>query len=210
MCGRYYLDREALELRDIICEAEAALARSHPNAMMKTGEIFPTDIAPILFLREHGIKAGAMQWGLPRWHAPGVVFNLGVESVMHKELFRRPMEEKRVAVPATGFYEWKDTGGSRKQDKFMFRAENKDVLYLAGFYNSFSSGGEIPECFTILTTDANASVALYHNRMPVLLRPKEVEEWLTGKGFKYMERTPFEVDAKLVGNDKTNFPVDSV
>lgn len=56
-----------------------------------------------------------------------------------------------------------------------------EFLYLAGIWNNFAvpEKGPIPEHFTIITTNANASVAFCHNRMPVILRENEIEEWLT-------------------------------
>ncbi len=53
------------------------------------------------------------------------------------------------------------------------------------------------QCFTILTTDANESMAPYHDRMPLLLAAEECDAWLSGQGReKFLGRIPFAVQAK--------------
>ena len=47
-------------------------------------------------------------------------------------------------------------------------------MYMAGFYNKY--GNE--DRFVILTTGANGSMADVHERMPLLLKNHEMEEWL--------------------------------
>ena len=56
----------------------------------------------------------------------------------------------------------------------LFRSENKPVLYLAGFYNQFQ--GE--DRFIIITTQANGSVSPVHDRMPLILEEKELQDWV--------------------------------
>jgi putative SOS response-associated peptidase YedK len=52
---------------------------------------------------------------------------------------------------------------------------------------------EAVESFTIITTEPNELVRPVHNRMPVLLRPEDEDQWLD------VSRTPF-VKAKSVLN----------
>ena len=46
MCGRYYIEIEEPELRAIIEEVQRKADR--PELLVKTGEIFPTNIAPAM------------------------------------------------------------------------------------------------------------------------------------------------------------------
>jgi hypothetical protein len=46
MCGRYYIEIEDAEMRDIIRAVEKSIGNSSAYAPMKTGEIFPTNIVP--------------------------------------------------------------------------------------------------------------------------------------------------------------------
>jgi len=47
------------------------------------------------------------------------------------------------------------------------------------------AGREAVESFTIITTEPNELVRPVHNRMPVILSPKDEEQWLDAS------RTPF-------------------
>ena len=92
---------------------------------------------------------------------------------------------RRCVIPSTGFFEW--TKGAKKQ-KYLFRETGKALLYMAGFYNEF--GGE--RRYVILTTDANQSVREIHNRMPVIVRRQEIEDWIWNETAmkKILERVP--------------------
>jgi putative SOS response-associated peptidase YedK len=101
--------------------------------------------------------------------------------------------------------------GSKHKAKFKFTDENNSLLYLAGISQVVEIDEVMQERFAILTTCANESVSLYHNRMPVLLHRDEVDSWVLQDGFEeYMYRVPAELDVKLVGSDRVSVPVDSV
>ena len=51
-------------------------------------------------------------------------------------------------------------------------------LYLAGIYDNISG----VNCFIILTTEPNDSVAPIHDRMPLLLSHEQVRPWLVDAG----------------------------
>ena len=50
---------------------------------------------------------------------------------------------------------------------------------MAGIYNEFKDENR----FVILTTGANHSIADVHNRMPVILTERNVEDWITSEDF---------------------------
>ncbi len=199
MCGRYYIEIEEEELRSIIAEVEKELAGYPSDWKLKMGEIFPTNIAPVIAEIENEIGPHGMMWGFPRWQGSGVVFNARAETAVEKNMFREALLTKRVAVPTSGFYEWKKVEGKGKKDKYIFRESEQNILYLAGFYNVYADKDGFPNRFTILTTDANEAMAPFHNRMPVLLHQNEIEEWIRGRDFqKIMERVPIQLEAQVV------------
>ena len=192
MCGRYYIDVDEEELRQICREVEEL-----QKIRVKTGEIFPTDIAPVLVGADRGIMPRGMAWGFPRWNAKGVVFNARAETALQKNMFRNALLTHPAVIPTSGFYEWKAVPDTKKKEKYLFRNPDSNMLYLAGFYNVFAEkDGPIHERFTVLTTEANKSVEQYHNRMPILLQKDELNDWLSGARLKdFLDRTPFEVHA---------------
>lgn len=74
-----------------------------------------------------------MQWGFPGWSGPRVIFNARAETALDKAMFRKALVQWRVAVPVSGFYEWKAVEGQKKKDKYLFTLPEGGVLYLAAF-----------------------------------------------------------------------------
>ncbi len=192
MCGRFNIDPTPTKMRAILD------ALGPQASLIKTGDIYPGDVAPVLALATEGMEARAMSWGFPRWDGRGVVFNARAETALVKPMFRKALRACPVVAPTTGFYEWKTVPGSRKKEKYLFRREGEAILYLAGFAENLEPPRlGVTQCFTILTTDANESMAPYHDRMPLLLAAEECDAWLSGQGReKFLGRIPFAVQAK--------------
>src|SRR5690606_30465789 len=96
-----------------------------------------------------------------------------------KPAFRAAVKQRRCIVPATGFYEWQGEPG-RKQP-WAITLPGQRLFAFAALWESWKpKDGEPLETFTIVTTDANESVARIHDRMPVILPMESLETWLTG------------------------------
>lgn len=169
MCGRYTLftEQEQQELYNIIKEVEEKLDGS--GKMMKTGEIYPTNLAPVLVRENERVTPEAAVWGFPQFQRSGVIINARAETAADKRMFAKPLSETRCVVPAGGFYEW-----DKAKTKYLFRFPENEPLYMAGILNRYQNDRR----FVILTTDANTSMQAVHNRMPVMLKQNEVEPYL--------------------------------
>ena len=192
MCGRYYID-------DGEAEMMATLRLLKDTVTVKTGEIYPTNTAPIIRGGESGPEVTALKWGFPRWNGGGSVINARAETALEKNMFRKSLLERRCVVPSSGFYEWNRVEGKKEKDKYLIRRPQSSGLYMAGVWNTFKSPEGPYEAFVILTTCANEymspggmDLTLFpegrrpiHDRMPVLLDRDEQELWLTNDG--YME-----------------------
>ncbi|MDF2587710.1 MAG: hypothetical protein K0S41_1551 [Anaerocolumna sp.] len=166
MCGRYYVDDEtSREIRKILEQIDA----KYENNNKKTGEIFPTNTAPILAAFKETIEPELSIWGFPNYYNKGVMINARAETAFEKKTFRESLVSRRCVIPSSGFYEWDST-----KQKFLFKRNESEILYMAGLYNFYED-----ECrFVILTTSANESMEDVHNRMPVVLNKEEVETWI--------------------------------
>lgn len=166
MCGRYYIDDEtSREIRKILEQLDAKYERSK----RKTGEVFPTNAAPILAAYNKKIEPELSIWGFPNFYKKGVIINARAESVMDKKTFRESLVNRRCVIPSNGFYEW-----DSNKKKFYFTLEGSEILYMAGIYNFYQD-----ECrFVILTTEANESMVPVHHRMPVVLMEDDMERWI--------------------------------
>lgn len=178
MCGRYTLfeDTEDQELNEVL----RAVHAKYPAQPIKTGEIFPTNPAPVLLAGAKGIpEPERMFWGFPHFVNKGVIINARAETADEKPMFRRNLQTHRCVIPSTGFYEWRH---DRQKTKYHFRLPGKEALYMAGIFQLFDGEAR----FVILTTAANESMEEIHNRMPVILARGEIGAWLFAK-----DRTAF-------------------
>lgn len=171
MCGRYYIDPEAVKDAESLC--------GHGNHRIpdwRARDIHPTETAPILAAKSNGqIGLRLQRWGFPGFEGKVVVFNARAETALEKKLFADPMLHTRAAIPAATFYEW-----DIKKQKWTFRREDAKVLYLGGFWKQEWGG----ERFVILTTAPNASMKPVHDRMPLILEKDEVKDWLCTDAFR--------------------------
>lgn len=165
MCGRYYIADDDPEIQSII----AALGY---DERIQTGEIFPTNIVPVL---AEGGKPQLMQWGFARYNGGGKVINARSETAAEKSMFSKAMRECRCLLPASHYFEWQRSGSAKKQ-KYAISLPEKETLYMAGLYREEK---DLPlPVFVILTREAAPSVTDIHDRMPVIL-PKSVQSlWL--------------------------------
>lgn len=180
MCGRYYLDDEIRDERLSEQIKQAMRIATKISAPMKTsGEIRPTDIAPVIAPSALNRRIGAfpMQWGFSHPTKGMLVFNTRMETATEKDLFVSSIDERRCLIPASGYYEWKKIDRNRKE-RYSFHAENLEPLYLAGLYIRTSEEHRLP-CFSILTQDAEAEIKAIHPRMPVIVPYSRAAEWLS-------------------------------
>ena len=155
-------------------------AASSTASYLAKGEVFPSNIAPVF------TKSGAeaVKWGFPHWKNASVIINARAETALEKNMFKKPLLERRCVIPSSGFYEWSRAGSGKKKDKFLLRHPGERVLYMAGMINTFRDAtGSTYSAFVILTTAANESVAAIHDRMPVILAPDERDRWLSDDDF---------------------------
>ena len=168
MCGRYHFSAELLdEIRDITEQKDWKLELG-----VLDRDIHPGDTAPVITAagdQGGSLRACRQKWGYPGPGGKGLVFNARSESVFEKRMFRDSVSMRRAVVPVSWFYEW-----NKNKEKFTFTKEGSRILFLAGFYGRYEDG----EHFVILTTQANASMAPVHSRMPLVLEREQVREWI--------------------------------
>jgi putative SOS response-associated peptidase YedK len=179
MCGRYTLTSPAEAERALgeLLSGTSVLADLPPRF-----NIAPTQAAPVIANRlERSVEL--FRWGLvPHW-ADGLaigakLINARAESLADKPAFREAIAKRRCLVPADGFYEWRTAG--KKKEPLWVRTEPRRVLMFAGLWATWrpKDGGDAVESFTIVTTEPNASVAPYHDRMPVIVEREDWSRWL--------------------------------
>ncbi|HEY5300411.1 MAG TPA: SOS response-associated peptidase [Acetobacteraceae bacterium] len=86
----------------------------------------------------------------------------------HSGMFRAALASRRCLVPADAFYEWRVIG----------RRDGAPLAF-AGLWEGWRSpDGNTVRSFAILTTSANATMAVLHDRIPVILEEDQWPIWL--------------------------------
>ena len=165
MCCRYYFADELISDVDRIADFVA-----DPVYTQKSKDIHPADLAPVLLGNQQGsgIQADLMRWGFPSFDNK-LLINGRAESVLEKKAFSESVLSRRCVLPANCFYEW-----DREKTKNTFYLPEHKPMFLAGLFNML----ENERRFVVLTTEANASMAPVHDRMPLLLEPEQIEPWV--------------------------------
>jgi putative SOS response-associated peptidase YedK len=176
MCGRF----TSLLTPDLLAAIFDILA---PPPLPPRYNIAPTQPAAVVRSGDEGhSRLDLLRWGLvPSWAKEisigSHLINARCETVHEKPAFRHAARYRRCIIPASGFYEWQDTGG-RKQPWYL-RARDNAPFGLAGLWESWLMPDGTPlESFCILTTAANDLMRPIHDRMPVILPPEEYPRWL--------------------------------
>jgi putative SOS response-associated peptidase YedK len=98
--------------------------------------------------------------------------------VFDSPLFGELVFRQRCIMPISGFYEWK-TEGQRKRP-FKIHLQNNAIMSVAGIWDTWRAGTPEERCsFSILTTAANRFMREIHDRMPVILDDRVLDDWLS-------------------------------
>lgn len=178
MCGRITLSSSGRELAEKFeLEQEPELAPRY--------NIAPTQDMAIVRAQE-GVRALSLaRWGLvPSWAKDPAIgnrmINARCETVATKAAFKKALRTRRCVVPASGFYEW--TGEGRDRRPFLFAPPDGKPFGIAGLWETWRdrSQPDAPplESVVIVTTEANATLRPFHDRMPVILSDRDTARWL--------------------------------
>jgi putative SOS response-associated peptidase YedK len=179
MCGRFTLRAPAS-----VVAAQFGLFETPP--LTPRFNIAPTQPVAVVRLAPEAAEPERelawLRWGLiPGWAKDPAMgsrlINARAETVAQKPAYRAAFRSRRCLVVADGFYEWQRTDG-RKQPYFIRLRDDRPFAF-AGLWESWQDpdGSPIESC-AILTTEPNELLEPIHNRMPVILAPKDYQRWL--------------------------------
>lgn len=147
---------------------------------------------------DDGRRLSMLRWGLiPGWsRKPNIgygLINARAETVSGKPAFRAAYRARRCLIPADGFYEWARLGSAKQP--YLIGRKDGGMMAFAGLWERWfvpdgvalpksladRTPGDAVETCTILTTEANETLAPVHHRMPVILPPDSFDPWLEGQ-----------------------------
>lgn len=177
MCGRFTLTVNPAETQ------ETFSSYTFPQQFAPRFNIAPTQ--PVLAIpNDDQNTADFFVWGLiPMWAKdPSIgnkLINARGETLEEKPAFRGSLKYKRCLILADGFYEWKSGPGKKAKTPFFIHMKDRKPFAFAGLWDSWNSpDGSLVKSCTIITTEPNELTGIIHNRMPVILHPRDYAKWL--------------------------------
>jgi putative SOS response-associated peptidase YedK len=212
MCGRYGLRQ--------IAEAEKYFG-VHGAPWKVSYNIAPTQLVPVVRMRD-GERAGeVLRWGLIPFFARGVppkgsTINARIETIETAPSYKGAWARgQRCLQVASGFYEW-HTDETNRRAPYFIRLKDAEFIAFAGLWDrSRKEDGTWIESCVHITMPGNTLMRQVHNgganpfRMPAILRPEDYEAWLEGtsdEARSVLEQFPSERMEAYEVSTKVNSP----
>ncbi|MCL6603506.1 MAG: SOS response-associated peptidase [Paenibacillus sp.] len=177
MCGRYTITVSLEELMFRYLIDDSTIIHYAPKYNMA-----PMQQVPAIINDGYKNRLGELRWGLvPSWakddKSASKLINARSETLLEKASFKRIIGTRRCIIPADGFYEWQKKDNGKQPMRILMR--DGGIFSMAGLYDIWTNpeGAKLSTC-TIITTTPNRLMADIHDRMPVILRAEDEEEWL--------------------------------
>lgn len=184
MCGRY------VSPGDAAIERFFRIDRRTPHPFVTRYNVAPTTIVPVLVQAPDGaVELLPARWGLvPHWwnkpKMPALSFNARSEEAAGKPMWREPLRHSRCLMPALGWYEWQErdpaTGAELQvRPPHFLHPANDEVVGFAGLVSHWRrpDGESLLTC-ALMSRAAAPAVSGVHDRMPVVLQPRDYAAWL--------------------------------
>jgi len=163
---RYVLETDKYSIEEVFGVSSNSEIMYEPNYNAMPGHTVP------VIIKGDKRQMVTSTWGLDSKDSDENIYELEYEAFTKEDAKISLKDFEPCIIPASGFYKWKETVNDPLP--FYLRVTTQDVLGLAGLWNAQN------DSFAVLTMEANALVEPLNDRMPVILDPKEFEEWLSG------------------------------
>jgi len=89
--------------------------------------------------------------------------------------WRSSFEQRRCLIPLTAFAEAEGPRGAKTRT--WLSVSNESIFACAGIWRTSDEWGTV---YSMVMTDPSVQTEQVHDRMPVILRPENYQEWLAG------------------------------
>lgn len=174
MCNLYTTKASAAEVA-------ALFAAKVSNTNAGPGEVYPGGQGMVVRQVDGQREVGSMVWGFPlrlKGMKPGSKpkpINNARTDKLDSFMWRYSFEERRCLIPVSAFAEAEGEKGAKTRTWFSLPEE--PLFAVAGLWRQTDEWGL---AYTMLMTEACIHVADVHDRMPVILRRDDWDDWLDG------------------------------
>lgn len=172
------------------------------DASQTVPDAYPGKDVPLFVPDQDGsLVPTQLKWGFPSPQSAGkVVFNTRIETAVAQGqvgqgLWADPIRYGRCLVPVRSFYErWTvpDQEGSPTS-----HGDGQVEFTLAGHRFFLLACVRDQEHFSVVTCRPNATVAVVHNRMPLVLGPGESRVWLGSDFATLADRSSIRLESRV-------------
>lgn len=179
MCGRFLISQVPEVYRAFYGYDE------RPNFPARYN-VAPTQPVPVVVHEQGRRQFRLVRWGFwPSWLKDPkdfpLVINARCETMQEKPTFRGALRHRRCVFLADGFYEWhrQGTGRAARKVPYLVRRADGAPMALAGLWEAWAGadGSEV-DTAAIVTCGANGMLSAIHDRMPAILAPDRIGDWL--------------------------------
>lgn len=229
MCGRVNIRTNLDEMLRVFAFAQATedverAANRFPRYNGAPGLDYPIIIRDVIRDAAEPVLGPVFvmaRWGfIPHFaKAPNEGFkhiNARGETVATNGIFKNAYAERRALMPVTGYFEWHDIHGNKKDKQpYAIAMADDSPFALAAIWQRWrdrQTGDEI-RSFCIITCEPNEMMQQIHDRMPVILHRDDYDRWLGDERDPRDLLRPFPADlmkmwpvGKKVGNARNDTP----
>lgn len=155
--------------------------------------VFPKDKAPVLLYREQKLQLVNKKWGYPSpIDSKKVIFNARIERFYDAKpsMWDRSFARQRCLIIVKQFFEsskktYRASNNHLYHERYVFKNPATPLTLIAGIYDQ--------DHFAMVTTAPNQDMQAIHNRMPLVIAPSELRQWLFQNFTSLIDRSNFKL-----------------
>lgn len=171
-----------------------------PDFSIEEKDIFPKQEAPVLLYQNNKLQLQNKSWGYPSpVDSNKAIFNARIERFYDQKpsMWDKSFARQRCIIIASEFFEYgKKTyqaeNGRNYHERFSFTDPAHPLTLIAGIYDKNN--------FSMVTTQPNSSMSPIHNRMPLVINPEELRQWLFQNFTSLIDRSNFALSVTKLPN----------
>ena len=197
MCNQFQLPTLADIKKYLVNDLNLPLIEPDKN-LPQNQEVFPKGAASVLLYQNDQLQLQAKIWGYPSpFDHQKVLFNARVERFFEqkKSMWDSSFAKYRCIIIASQFFEsspetYVASNNHEYHEHYYFQTANEPLTLIAGIYQK--------DHFSMVTTQPSAAYAKVHDRMPLVIKPSELRQWLFQDFSSLVDRSHFQfTSAKL-------------
>ena len=109
-----------------------------------------------------------------------ILFNVRSEEVLTAKFWKDKFLENRCIIPASSYFEWQECE-IKPKPKYEITVPGREYFGIAAVWAPWKNPKTDlwEKTFSTFTSEPNALIERIHIRQPVILEPRDYEEWLT-------------------------------